>query len=736
LKTERSKEALVSEISGLRREVAGLKREKADLELFIELSEYSDDIERYSVNEFESARRRLLLKLIKLRREVSELRKKMAQLEREKADLELLIETSTEHSDDMVEDLFNKVESTLRDSEKRFRLITETIPVPIIMTRLADDHIVYANEPAGSLLGIRAEALTSRKFSDFFSSDDRKFLSEILTVQEYVSDYEISGKRADQTDFWAVLFIRPLAFNNEPCLLSAIHDLTQRKKTEEELLHLATAIEQVAEGIVITEKNGTIRYVNPAFERIMEYSREDISGRNFRHLDNTEHPEAFYKTVWETISAGNVWTGHIITYKKSGEVCELEITISPIRDNSDEISSFVTVTRDVTHEIQMEKQLRQAQKMEAIGTLAGGIAHDFNNILFPIMGYTQMTMKLVSENPKAKRYLEHVFKAAERAKDLVRQILTFSRRNEHKRYPLKLQPIIKESLKLLRASVPATIHLAQNIDKNCGYVLADPISVHQIVMNLCTNAYHAMREKGGILELTLKEAEIDHEMLISNPGLKPGQYVCLTVSDTGHGISPEFMDKIFEPFFTTKKTGEGTGMGLSVVIGIVKNHGGHIVADSIPGKGSTFHVWLPRIEANTAQAAMTASEHLPKGNERILLADDEKLIVDMMQQMLESLGYQVTARTGSKEILELFRDRSQAYDLVITDMTMPNMTGLELSKELMGIRRDIPIILCTGFSETISEEIAKSFGIRGYLMKPVVMKELAETIRNCLKTPP
>ena len=382
---------------------------------------------------------------------------------------------------------------------------------------------------------------------------------------------------------------------------------------------------------------------------------------------------------------------------------------------------------------ELQTQLQQAQKMQAIGTMAGGIAHDFNNILFPIVGYTEMAMADLPEDSLTRSNLEEVLKAADRAKGLVRQILTFSRQSEQERKPLKIQPIVKEALTLLRASLPTTIEIRQKIDKACGAILADPIQIHQVMMNLCTNAYHAMREKGGVLGVTLTEVDIDSSDLGSNVDLKPGPYVRLTVSDTGRGMKRAEMERIFEPYFTTKGPGEGAGMGLAVVHGVARSHGGHITVYSEPGKGAAFHVYLPRIDGSIGIApAAVPSEPAPSGTERVLLTDDEEQIVNMEQQMLERLGYHVTARTSSVEALKAFRAQPEKFDLVITDQTMPNMTGAELAQKLMGIRPDIPVILCTGFSEVIPEEKARAMGLRAYVMKPIVKSEIAKIIRRVL----
>jgi CheY-like chemotaxis protein len=371
--------------------------------------------------------------------------------------------------------------------------------------------------------------------------------------------------------------------------------------------------------------------------------------------------------------------------------------------------------------------------MEAIGTLAGGIAHDFNNILFPIMGYTEMTLKNLPDDSRIRRNLEGVLKAATRAKDLVRQILAFSRHTDLKQKYLMIQPIIKEALKLLRATLPATIEIREDINKECGPVFASPTQIHQIMMNLCANAYHAMRETGGVLEVKLTDIRLGPEDIPFYPAVSSGSYLKLSVSDTGHGMTKDIMEKIFDPYFTTKDTGEGTGLGLSVVHGIVRNHNGHITVYSEPGKGTVFHIYLPLFtETFITPDVMPEEEQPPGGNEKILLIDDEEQIVDMEREMLEHLGYHVTGITKSLEALEVFRRAKDDFDLVITDMTMSHMTGAELSREILRIRPDIPIILCTGFSELVTEEKARKMGIREYVMKPMLRSEIAVAIRRVL----
>jgi PAS domain S-box-containing protein len=509
-------------------------------------------------------------------------------------------------------------------------------------------------------------------------------------------------------------------------------EIAERKRAEEHLVRLATAIEQAAESIILTDREGNVEYVNPSFEQISGYPREEISGRNIRILKSNSHDDTFYRTMWNTIIQGNVWTGHIISKQKSGALCEFETTISPVRGSSGEISDFVFVNRDVTHEVLLQSQLRQAQKMEVIGTLAGGIAHDFNNILGAILGYTEMAVEDIPKNTSTHTYLKEVLRATLRAKDLVKQILAFSRQGETQaRQPIEIAPVIKEALKLLRATFPATIELRQQISAHSLTVMGDPTELHQIVMNLCANAAHAMRDRGGILEVTIGEVELDAASAEVHENLQPGSYVQLTVRDTGHGMDAATLDRIFDPYFTTKGVSEGSGLGLAVVRGIVKRHEGAISVRSKPERGTVFEILFPRIEKAQEQPE-NEFEPLTGGTEHILFVDDEEPLATLGEWMLVQLGYRVTARTNSLEAMELFRSEPDAFDLVITDYTMPNMTGVDLAKAMLQIRPDIPIVLCTGYSEMISEDTAKEMGIRAFVMKPVLRQNIARVIRKVL----
>lgn len=415
-----------------------------------------------------------------------------------------------------------------------------------------------------------------------------------------------------------------------------------------------------------------------------------------------------------------------------------EIAKIEINDQGDQVTGVGTV-QDITQwklaEMEREKlkaQLTASQKMEAIGTLAGGIAHDFNNILSAIMGYSELALYSLPEDHPVQGKISLVLAAADRAVSLVNQILSFSRRSDQVQKPCKLAPVVKEALKLMRSTLPTTIEIRQKIEAESDTVLADPTQIHQVVMNLCANASHAMREAGGILEVNLKRVELDEKTAGLYVELEPGEYQRLTVSDTGCGMDQYTLDRIFEPFFTTKELGEGTGLGLSVVHGIVKNHGGAISVYSEQGTGTAFHIYLPLLEAEADVRNTYTRSTLPRGTENILLVDDEPILVNLEREMLEILGYRVTTRTSGPEALEKFKAEPESFDLVLTDMTMPQMTGVKLSEELLRIRPDLKIILCTGFSPQISENKIELIGIRRLLMKPLVQREIAETIREVL----
>lgn len=457
------------------------------------------------------------------------------------------------------------------------------------------------------------------------------------------------------------------------------------------------------------------------------------------HPDDRERVMAFYRAV---SAQGKDHQCEYRALAADGRVVWLNDMVHAVADDEGQVRQLRGVMVDITERQraeeerrQVEVQSRHTQRLESLGVLAGGIAHDFNNILTAILGYAEITLDDVPQDGDIWRNLQQILIAGKRAQDLVRQILAFSRQSHQERKPLHLHMIIREALALLRASLPSTIAIRQNIDREAGVILADATQMHQVLLNLCTNAEHAMRDQGGVLEVAWEAVEVDASFASRYRELEPGAYARLTVRDTGHGIAPATLDRIFEPFFTTKGVGEGTGMGLATVHGIVASHGGMIRVDSRVGQGTTFELYFPRIDMeSTSEAVLEAC--LTPGVGRILFVEDEEPLASLGQIALERLGYDVTVRTSSVEALEAFRSAPQRFDLVITDYTMPNMTGAVLARELRGLRPDIPIILCTGFSHAMNAQKAHALGIDAFLMKPLVMRDLAVTIQRVLAQRP
>ncbi len=508
-------------------------------------------------------------------------------------------------------------------------------------------------------------------------------------------------------------------------------DISEQKESEIEHERLMSAIEQTNEVIVITDINGNIRYANPAFEKVTGYTRDEVSGENPRILQSGEHDEEFYRDLWDTITNGGTWRGSFMNRKKDGTLYTEDAVISPVFEKSGRIADFVAVKRDITEELELQKQLNHAQRLEAIGNLAGGIAHDFNNILFPIIGLSELMGKEFSPGSPEHKNLHEIIKAGKRGRDLVRQILAVGRQSEYRLIPVQIQMVLKEVIKLIRSTVPANIEISINVQQNCSAVMADPTQIHQLAMNLITNAYHALNGEDGQISIRLEEIELAGK----KPGgltLEPGKYALLTVSDTGPGIDPDIIDTIFEPYVTTKEHGKGTGLGLSVVYGIVGKYGGELRVENEVGRGAAFYVYLPVADKKVDKQEKEDAKILPEGKEKILLVDDEQSILKLQKQMLEKFGYQVETRSSSLEALELFKARPDNFDLIVTDMTMPNMRGDELAKEIRARDKKTPVIICTGFSEKIDENTAERIGINGFLMKPILMKDMMQTVRKVL----
>lgn len=495
--------------------------------------------------------------------------------------------------------------------------------------------------------------------------------------------------------------------------------------------------ETAQDGILLLDAaTGKITDVNPYLIEMLGYSHTEFFGKKLWEIGTFGDIEASRNAFLELQTKEYVRYEDLPLETKDGRSIDVEFVSNVYDVNHQKVIQCnirdITARRRAEREkARLEDHLRHAQKMEAIGTLAGGIAHDFNNILGAILGFTELTLLLVPRGSQEHYNLTQVLTAGERAKELVKQILAFSRATILERRPLEIHAIIEEALNLLRASLPATIDIQHNLSLHSVMVLADSTQLYQILMNLCSNAAHAMREKGGILEVNLEKIHLGGGDLLKYPGLTVGPYVKLTVRDTGQGIDQEIIGRIFEPFFTTKEVGEGTGMGLALVYGIVKSYEGEITVSSQPGEGTTFTILLPEFESKAGKKE-TVSALIPTGNERILFIDDEELLVNMTRELLKHLGYEVVAQTSSLEALRIFQTQPENFDLVITDQTMPHLTGMQLSQELRHLRPDIPIIMCSGYSEKVSGEKLKAAGINGLVTKPFLMYDLATTIRKVL----
>ncbi len=525
-----------------------------------------------------------------------------------------------------------------------------------------------------------------------------------------------------------------------------LEEVTKHKKTLTELREseklFRQAFDNALTGMLLVDPQGIILESNNAFTSMLGYSGSELEGKRIFDITYPDDKEITEKFIHEAINLGK--HGGVFDKRylhKEGQVVWSRVSTSLVKSSEDKPLYFVSQIQDITEQKKLakekeklEEQLRHAQKMEAIGTLAGGIAHDFNNILVPIIGYSEMIIEDLPAGSQHQKDLQEVLRAASRAKDLIKQILTFSRQSDYQAKTLYLAPLVKESIKLLSASLPSNIIIRQDMSAVTGKIIGDPTNINQIIMNLCTNAYHAMRERGGILTISLADVNLPKDIIAPVSSVPAGNYLLLSISDTGQGMSRSVMEHIFEPYYTTKKLGEGTGLGLAIVHGIVSSYGGKVLVSSTPGKGSTFDVYLPMLEDLEADPdAEHFVDHIsPRGTERILLVDDEENVLQTTHRLLEKLGYGVSAFTSSIDALHSFKTNPHHFDLIITDMTMPDMTGDQLAVHLLRIRPDIPVILCTGFSSIVDESAAKEIGICDFIMKPVLSHDIAQRIRKIL----
>ncbi|MDP2104402.1 MAG: PAS domain-containing protein, partial [Desulfobulbaceae bacterium] len=637
---------------------------------------------------------------------------------------------------DKMLDLQVAAEKQIRDQTLLLRQLTDGLPVLIAYVD-QDACFRFINQEFENWFYLKPEQIIGRQACELFGEKNYREISSHLTqaLSGKTAEYEgaIPIDNGSLRQFHATLLPH---FENgsgvQGCFLLA-QDITQLKQDQEQIRKAKEQWELTFDSILdeiitVQDKDFRILQANKAASVFFDLPRDEIVGRRCHELFREDDVPCSECPAYAVLQEGKTHAAELYheRLKKT-----FWVTMSPMVSENGKFYGLVHSAKDITEFKQLEQKLRQSQKMEAIGALAGGIAHDFNNILTPILGYSELIAGILPNSSPERGMAQEIEKAGRRAKELVKQILTFSRQGEQQRQLLQIHLIIKEALKLLRSSIPTTIAIHQNV-VDCGMVLADPTQVHQVLMNLCTNAYSAMREKGGELTVSLSVVDLTENDYLDNMALQPGPHVRLSVRDTGCGMSTELVERIFEPYFTTKKQGEGTGIGLAVVHGIIQSYNGHITVYSEPDRGTEFHVYLPQVQA-TGEKLLVDTEMvpaIPPGSCTVLVVDDEKIVGQTLQQVLLSLGYEVLLCTGSAEGLETFKQNIAQIGLVLTDMTMPGMNGVELTRKIKRLSPVTPVVLCTGFSDLMDAEKAKRIGLDGFLLKPVIRSQLAKALHE------
>lgn len=630
-----------------------------------------------------------------------------------------------------LESEYKQSELALQESKDRFELLFERAPLAY-QSLDENGNVIEINPSWLDILGYSREEVIGKPFSDFLHPDWKDHFKE--NFPRFKAIGEILGVEFAMVKKNGALMLVSLHgkigkdksgnFQQTHCMF---YDITQRKKSDVALQkseeRYRSMMDSMIDPVYICSPDYRVEYANPA---MTERTGHDMVGEYcFKALHGLGK-----KCPWcvhNMIQQGNSFDQEIVSPKDGHS---FYVSQSPIVHDDGSISKM-TVYRDTTDFKKMEAQLRQAQKIEAIGVLAGGIAHDFNNILFPVIGFAEMLKEDLPENSAFHKNIDEILTGAVRAKELVKQILTFSRQAEKDIKPLKPHLIIKEVAKLIRSTIPTSIEVKKFIDAKTLPILADPTQIHQVAMNLISNACQAMQEPGGVLTIRLQNIE-DDDILTPDLTLGSGPHVLLSIGDTGTGIDKITQERIFEPYFTTKPQGKGTGLGLSVVHGIVTDYGGKIKFTSSPAQGTRVDVYLPAVKTDITLIQHDDIKPTPTGNERILLVDDEKQVLIVEQMSLERLGYTVECKDSSSDALEAIKTNPDAFDLVISDMTMPDMTGDQLATKIMEIKPMLPIIICTGFSERISLESLGSIGVKALLMKPIIKTKMATTVRKVL----
>jgi two-component system, cell cycle sensor histidine kinase and response regulator CckA len=633
-------------------------------------------------------------------------------------------------------------EEALRESEERFRVMFEHAAVGIAQLSL-DGKWLMVNQRLCAILGYTQAELLEPTFQEITPAED---LDDSLAAREALlaggrETFTVEKRylRKDGSLVWtrvSVSLVRDSSGDPES-FLSVIEDISERRQAEQTLLRLATAVEQAAETIVITDTDGAIQYANPAFERTSGYSRDEIIGQNSRVLKSGKQGPSFYGDLWETIKRGEVWTGHFTNRKKDGSLYEEEATISPVRGASGNVVNFVAVKRDVTKEVVLENQLIQAQKMEAVGQLAGGVAHDFNNLLTAVIGYSQLVLRRLGDRDPMRADIAEIEKAGLRASELTGQLLAFSRKQVFQPKNLALNALVTDLQRMLRRLIPEDIDLVAVLDLELGTVKADPVQLQQVIMNLIVNARDAMPQ-GGKITIETANVYLGSDYAAQHLEVLPGAYCSLAISDNGCGMDEETKSHIFEPFFTTKEIGRGTGLGLSTVYGIVKQSGGFISVYSEPGLGTTFNTYLPRIVELTEDEDRRQTQFsLPLGDETLLLVEDEAAVRELAARVLRDHGYTVLEASDPLRALNAIAGHSpDEVQLLVTDVVMPHMSGRDLAERLAPLRPKMRVLYVSGYTEgAIVHQGVLDEGTP-FLQKPFTPEALVRKVREVLDTRP
>ncbi len=625
------------------------------------------------------------------------------------------------------------VEEALRQGEEKYRNVVERASDGIVI--IQDGKIVFTNNSLREMTRQKGGLAIGTPFNQFIHPSDLPRVADYYRRRMLGADvpqvYETLLMAADGTTIHAELNAALTTFEGKPADLVFIRDIGARKVFEAERAQLVMAVEQTTDAVVIADLEGNIRYVNPAFERITGYSRSEALGKNPRLLKSGKQDTAVYNVMWSALSKGQAWRGRFHNKRKDGTIFTCDTIITPTRDENGTVINYVSVQRDVTRELQMEEQYLQAQKMESIGRLAGGIAHDFNNIMTAVLGFGSMILDQLGENHPLRHAVEQIVSAGERATNLTRQLLTFSRKQMVEVRILDPNAVIVEMNQLLRRALGEDIELITLLDDEAGCVKMDAGLLQQVVMNLAINARDAMA-RGGQLTIRTSRSVLDEKYCATRLNVQPGEYLQLSIRDSGSGMSKEVLSHVFEPFFTTKPKGKGTGLGLATVYGIVNQCGGHIEIESEPGSGTEIKIWLPRVVTNADTVPVELEDKLQKGTETILVVEDEEVVRDLSCRILRSLGYHVLEAANGKEALDLVRKNTNKIHLVFTDVVMPQMGGPEMVENLVQMRPGIKVIYTSGFTESTIVERGVALGKVRLIQKPFTRELLAQRIRHAL----